>query len=146
MARQPGTAVLPAGTHFAFLAVAMALTLLAGCDCPQGQPGQHGQLRQPGTSVALAGERFSGENTATPIFGPLIAAADPTQEPAAVTPIEEFNWRPVWPAVGGVNLGEVTYYREWYYDSQGGNNWARSHVGGYFSRTFQSYRTGVIVK
>ncbi|MDD4891494.1 MAG: hypothetical protein PHU85_16365, partial [Phycisphaerae bacterium] len=90
-------------------------------------------------------QRFATANSATPIFGPAIRLTAP--EPAEpMPPIEAFNWRPTWPAVSGVQLGEITVYREYYSDWQRSNTAGRGYVNDYLYRSFQSYRTGIIVK
>jgi len=121
------------------LAGVLLLAASAGCN---DRPG----LR-PEALARLDAEQSSGPFTATPIFAPpLDSPAGATEQPPVMLPIETFSWRPVWLAVSGASLGETTYYREWYYDDQGRTGWGWGRGGGYFSRTFESYRTGAIVK
>jgi len=98
-------------------------------------------------AVAFAGRQFSGPETAVPIFNPPIVTEESGQR-LDLPAIEAFNWRPVWPADAGCRLPEITFYNEYYYDRQssyGGAGWPFANDG-YFSRTFRSSRSGVIVK
>lgn len=92
--------------------------------------------------------RIAGPHDPAVIFSPQIVVATAGSADVIEPPsMELFNWRPDWPAESGFRLGEVTFYQERYYDRQSSwGGWRWGPPAGNFSRTFRSYRTGVIVR
>ncbi len=124
-------------------ALAVLALLAGGCACPP--PHQGPRAAQPARFVEWAAQ----PQRATPIFTPARPAAGPDgagQWAAGLPPLELFAYRRAWPAAGAVPLGEVTFYRERYYDRQGSWTDGRAHVNNYVHRTFESYRTGVLAR
>ena len=131
---------------FASLGVLAAAVVwsLCGCGCQAARPAM---MMRPDAMDRLEAEQFTGAHSETPLFAPPIeAAGHATVAAQGVVPIEAYNYRPSWPAVSGVDLGEVTVYQEWYSDWQGSNTGWSSQPYGSMNRTFTSVRTGMYVK
>ena len=66
--------------------------------------------------------------------------------PIVIPPMEAFTWRPAWPAVSGVDLGEITFYRERYFDWQSSWTSGRGYINNHVRRSFESYRFGMLAR
>lgn len=97
----------------------------------------------------MSQESYSGQS-ASPIFLPSVVRQADAERSAGRTaqlpPMEWFNNRADWPAAADLPTGEVTFYRERYYDRQYSSSSGRGHIHNHLNRNFEIYRTGVMVK
>jgi hypothetical protein len=88
---------------------------------------------------------------ASALFLPPVGSTDdqPTDSVRQVElpPMEWFNNRAAWPAATDLPLGEITFYRERYFDRQYSHTGHHSRpVHNTTRRTFEVYRTGTLIR
>ncbi|MCG3181933.1 MAG: hypothetical protein BIFFINMI_04379 [Phycisphaerae bacterium] len=121
----------------ALLAGAFLVGLVGGCAQTPQFNGQPVTVWQPAP----------GGDSPAPLFAPRwVAAPQPGVQQVVLPPMAWFNDRPEWPAPSGLSLGEVTYYRELYYDRQSSNVGSSRPIYDSFHRRFEIYRTGVMIR
>jgi hypothetical protein len=119
--------------------IVLVLLMMSGC-----APAADVQLaRSPGCEPGW----LAGPQRVSPMFLPAASRLpDEDLRVVELPPMELFNDRPVWPAPTDTRLGEVTFYREWYYDRQNSHSGGRGHIHNSVYRRFEIYRTGVLIR